>query len=238
MHPIGSSAWQDARAVVVEIGALFRRWRWWVTLYALAVFGATLFLLRFDRPLFDWFTNIRIDPWINIANTFRRWGDFRDSVTFMVVVFAAGWVFRRRRWRAAAIGCFLAASLAGLAVNVVRFTSGRPRPKVAIEEGLPDRWHGPTFKYKMQSFPSGHAGTSSANGVAWLVAMPGVGVPAFLSGAGVVWSCLYTRVHYGTDVLVGTAIGVLFGVIGGSATRRVCGRLPSRDPPAPGRAGR
>ena len=54
-----------------------------------------------------------------------------------------------------------------------------------------------------------------------LVAAPPLGVPAMVSAGGVVWSSLYNRHHYVTDVLCGSMIGVIFGIAGGTVFRRM-----------------
>lgn len=223
---------KEARADAMDIlrgtWRCVKRWKWWIALFYAALAVATFAIMPHDRELYRRITEDREEALIKVSNKFRRWGDFRDTVTITLVIYAAGALARRRSWRTAAIACFLSASIAGLCINAIRFTSGRPRPST----DMPDGFYGPTFKYKMQSFPSGHAGTSTGNAVGLLIALPGAGVPVMLSAAGVVWSCLYSRVHYVTDVMVGAGTGLLFGVIVGLVAREL---IRSRaDPPAPG----
>lgn len=204
--------------------------RKWLLLAVYLALAVAVFLIRpYDREIHERMTNHRIERLVKIANKLRRWGDFRDTVIITVVVFTAGALARRRTWRRAALAAFTAACIAGLATNVVRFTAGRPRPPV----NMPDRFYGPTVQYKMQSFPSGHAATSTANGVALLVALPAAG----LSAAGVVWACLYSRVHYLTDVLVGGMTGLVFGIIVGQIGRRINREAGEGDPLAAGEPG-
>lgn len=214
----------DALQILKDSWSLLKRWKWWVALFCAVLAIVTMVLLPRDPELHRRITEDRRESLIKVSNKFRRWGDFRDTVTITLVLYAIGVVARRRSWRTAAVACFLSASLAGLTVNAVRVSAGRPRPTV----DMPDGFYGPTFKYKMQSFPSGHAGTSTGNAVALAIALPGAGVPVLFSAAGVVWSCLYSRVHYVTDVTVGAGIGLLFGVIVGVVTRRL---IRSRAPP-------
>ena len=59
------------------------------------------------------------------------------------------------------------------------------------------------------SFPSGHATSSLAAGVALFLTLPRrYGVPALLLGVLIALSRMYVGVHYPTDVLCGAAIGV------------------------------
>jgi len=206
----------DAKAILVDAWRLAKR-RWvWLVLIAIVVAGAVFVVYPHDRELYERITTDRVENLIKVSNKFRRWGDFRDTVTITLLVFAVGWVAKKRTWRTAAVGCFIAACVAGLMINAVRFTSGRPRPRT----DMPDGFYGPTVDYEMQSFPSGHAGTSSGCGVSLAIALPAAGIFAFLSGAGVVWSCLYSGVHYVTDVLVGGTIGITMGILFGVVTRR------------------
>jgi membrane-associated phospholipid phosphatase len=217
----------DALGVLRDTWQVIKRIKWWILLLFLSLAAMTCALLPHDPALHRHITEDRLERLIKISNKYRRWGDFRDTVTITLVVFGVGLVARRRSWRTAAVACFLSASLAGLSVNAVRFTAGRPRPSA----NMPDGFYGPTFKYRMQSFPSGHAATSTGNAVALAIALPGAGVPVLVfSAAGVVWSSLYSRTHYVSDVSVGVAIGMFFGVIVGIVTRRR-NRLIA-DPPA------
>ncbi len=221
-------AWSDLRALVPEAGRAARRYR--LVLGACAALGAAIVLavLPYDTAFVQWIGEHRPASLRPLAKVLRRWGDFRDTATLTAVVFTLGLARRRRTWRRAAVTCFTAAALAGLASNAVRFTAGRPRPPA----GMPYRLYGPTFSYRRQSFPSGHATTSTASAVALAVAWPAAGVPALASAAGVIASCLYLRVHYPTDVLAGLTLGLLFGAVFGVAARRLAARAPPGDGPA------
>ena len=208
----------DARVILRDSWAALIRQKGWVLCFLVGVAVVTAFVLPHDPALHRRLTADRVEALVRISNKYRRWGDFRDTVVITAFVLAAGAVWRRRSWRTAAVACFLSACLAGLAVNAVRFTAGRPRPSAE----MPDGFYGPTFKYRMQSFPSGHAATSTGNAVALAIALPGAGIPVlFLSASGVVWASVYSRTHYVTDVGVGAMVGVLFGVVVGIVTRRL-----------------
>lgn len=228
MHPyeLMVEAKKDASAILRGTWQVVKR-RKWLLLAVYAALTVVVFgMWPYDRALHERITENRPETLVKISNKFRRWGDFRDTVTITLIVFTAGWIARRRAWRRAALAAFLAACIAGLLANVVRFTAGRPRPP----ENIPDRFYGPTMRYQMQSFPSGHSATSTANGIALLVALPAAGIAATMSAACVVWACLYSRVHYPTDVLAGGVTGVLFGVIVGKLARRMNQEAGEGDP--------
>ena len=212
------------RVIVVETGLLFRetaslvrrrRRTWWLLIAAGAVLS--LACIPVDHAVMRWFKEIRTDRLYHVAGNLRRWGSFNDTLVFSFLIMVVGMVLGRRRWRRAALACFLAAALAGLSVNVVRFSAGRPRPKV---EEVRDGFYGPTFEYRMQSFPSGHCCASYANATALAVAIPGLALPVFASATAVAWASLYQLSHYPTDVVFGGAWGVVFGLVFGLAARK------------------
>lgn len=209
--------YDDSRQILRETWRLAKAVKWWWLLVVVLLAAAVIGLYPHDPALHRMITDDRPDRLVAISNKFRRWGDFRDTVTITLLVWLAGKIARRRAWRTAAIACFLAACLSGITVNMVRFTAGRPRPTVGLQDGF----YGPTFHYRMQSFPSGHSGTSTANAVALAMTLPPAGLPALFSAGGVVWACLYSRTHYVTDVLAGATVGITYGLLVGLATRRL-----------------
>ena len=151
------------------------------------------------------------------------WGNYRTgSLIICAAILIAGIVCRRKTWQTAAIACLLSVTFAGLEADIPKSLLGRARPN----SGLQDRFYGPSVEYKYQSFPSGHATTSSATAVALAVALPPVGVPALVGAAGVMWSRVRLGVHYPTDVWVGGWIGALNGLVFGLAARRLRANLP------------
>lgn len=75
------------------------------------------------------------------------------------------------------------------------------------------------------SFPSGHASSSFA--AAWALWRGGerrLGAPALVLAVLIALSRLYVGVHYPTDVLVGTAVGMLCGEAGHRLAERFLAR--------------
>lgn len=173
-----------------------------------------------DTPWIEQYTVTRDPVLLGWARGFRKWGEFNDSFFFFFVTLFAAYLFKKRSWRLAAKTFFMAAIVGGLLVNVFRFGAGRPRPHQVDRLGLEDRFYGPTFDYKKQSFPSGHTCTSTAGAIAMLVVWPPMGVPAMISAAGVAWSSFYSRSHYPSDLVVGAGLGLCVGLIFGMAGRR------------------
>ena len=63
------------------------------------------------------------------------------------------------------------------------------------------------------SFPSGHSMVSFASAVVLLQYDKRIGIPAIILAALIAFSRLYLYVHFPTDVLVGTLMGILFGIL-------------------------
>ena len=227
MHVLIREVGASLRALTRDAWALARR-RWWA--FAAPLAAGVLFVILFwphDVAFSRDFTAERHPDLEQTARGIRRWGAFVDALVFCGIVYAAGVWRRRRGWREAALAALAAACLGGLTVNALRLTTGRPRPRT----NLPDGFYGPTLVYVMQSFPSGHAGTTFGASSALLIAAPAVGVPAVISSSAIVWASMYTRNHHLTDVTLGSLIGILYGVGLGLAARRRA-RDPVDTPPA------
>jgi membrane-associated phospholipid phosphatase len=173
-----------------------------------------------------------------VAHQLYIWGNAtRGPLILVAGLWCAGWLGRRNRWRRAALVCLLAIALAGLLANILRFSTGRPRPRITLAPEyyhpearqtynakgffVPDRFTGFTMEKRFQSFPSAHVSTTVAPAVALLLTLPVAGGPAVVAALAVAWSRMYKLDHYPTDVLVGLALGVTCGLFTGLAERRV-----------------
>jgi undecaprenyl-diphosphatase len=114
----------------------------------------------------------------------------------------------RRGRRAAATG-IAAIGLTSLLVNqLMKLVRERRRPD-RVELGVPEsRW---VTMPSSTSFPSGHSASAAAFAVSVGEVLPKLRNPLRLAAAVVAFSRVYTGVHYPSDVLVGAAVGALFG---------------------------
>jgi len=101
----------------------------------------------------------------------------------------------------------VASTLAGIAANAVRLTTGRTRPKESpcIEQGFYGPWHDGKLlvgQPAYNSFPSGHTATAFGLAAVIFYACPAAGVFA-LAGAGLVaWSSIAMGAHHPSDITV------------------------------------
>ncbi|MCE0499097.1 MAG: phosphatase PAP2 family protein [Methylacidiphilales bacterium] len=142
------------------------------------------------------------------------WGDYPTyNLPLALVIWLYGVWRKSRAWRRLAAICLLGATLAGLFDDCFRLTLGRPRPDV----GVPDGFYGITYAFqgKFQSFPSGHAAAVFGTAAALLVTDLPLGIATTLFALLVIWARMEDYRHYPSDVLVGSAIGIYFGLMTG-----------------------
>ena len=183
---------------------------------ALVVFAVVLLLPadpRADRAL----TTSQGEIELQIARELSWWGDYVPGTLLVAAVLGLAGVARKRRELVmGGVACLLAATLAGLTVNVVKTVAGRARPYLDTD----GEFHGLGVEHAYRSFPSGHAATSFATAAAVSCVIPAVSFPATATAVAVCWSRLYLRQHYMSDVLAGAAVGIWFGLAFGVAARR------------------
>jgi undecaprenyl-diphosphatase len=149
------------------------------------------------------------------------------------LIAAVGAVFDRP-WRGiprAGLAAMSAVAAAGLAVTVLKEAFDRARPPVGTP-GIDAVGLLPASA----SFPSGHAATAFAAAVAVGLVHPRLRRPLVALAVVVAASRVYLGVHYLTDVLVGSLLGVAIGVLAGRAARAVA-PAPTAPSPSPAAAG-
>lgn len=150
----------------------------------------------------------------NIAWYLGTWGDYP---TYNVPLALAIWLYgvgrKSSAWCRVAVICFLGATLAGLFDDCLRLTLGRARP----DAHLPDHFYGITYAFSggFQSFPSGHAASVFGAAAALLVTDFPLGLITTIFALAVVWARMELDRHYPSDVVVGSVIGIYFGLMVG-----------------------
>lgn len=196
--------------------AFLREHRRAVLIYLLVGGGLTALVGQWDFTVRDYYAPLQTPEFRKITNTIRRTGDGWDSLMYFAALYALGIWRKRRDWRVYAAAALLGAILAGLTVNAIRISTGRPRPFTGRTE-----WIGPTLlQYNSQSFPSGHTGTSLGMSSTLVQLVPVLGAPALAGSLAVGWASVAKLKHYTSDVAGALVIGLLSGAACASAARR------------------
>ena len=153
------------------------------------------------------------------ATGFRLLGDPGSLITG-VGVYAVGRIDGQRRVQSLGLHTVESILLADMVTGAIKFTVGRQRPLVNIDN--PDDfqlWRG--FKSDLyRSFPSGHSTAAFAFASAltretqfwWPHAVFYIGT-VFYGGAALVGaSRMYNNMHWASDVMAGAAIGTIMGL--------------------------
>jgi undecaprenyl-diphosphatase len=170
-----------------------------------------------------------------------RWG----PLTAVFVLASAWWVkwplfaaagaccdATKRRWLPAAAVCAAAAgATAEILTVVIKHFTDRARPPLADPSiqalvGIPDS----------TSLPSGHAAAAFAAATAVGMFHPRLRVPLYALAAMVALSRVYLGVHFWSDVLLGSLLGVAVGLATTLVVRRVASARRERGP-SPGWVG-
>jgi membrane-associated phospholipid phosphatase len=230
--------WWREGAVVWQLGWARLRPRLWIILVIIAAGTlAVLFEKSWDERLLNQIRvqqdspyycpasihvpgtslSYAVPPLDSVAGQVSHWGDEHWSLPLVILIWGAGAVFNRKRWRQLGWACLLAFLVATVAVDVFRCGLGRARPN----SGLPDGFYGPHIATQYQSFPSGHATTSFATALSLASASPVLSVPCTVYAVTVGWSRMQLNRHHPVDVLTGAVLGSFIGLC-------FAGALPGR----------
>ncbi|MET9270653.1 phosphatase PAP2 family protein [Kribbella sp. NPDC003557] len=178
-------------------------------------------LEAYDHALFESVARLSVPL---LDEPLRRVSDFADFSKPWFLTAGALALFGGPRGRRAAITGLGAIGAASLVVNqpLKRMASDRLRPDRG-GHGVPvERW---VSMPSSGSFPSGHSASAAAFAVAVGGVLPVLRPPLLAAASVVAFSRVYTGVHYPSDVLVGVAVGAVFGRLAARvALRRGHGR--------------
>jgi len=140
-----------------------------------------------------------------------RFGDWPE----LMIAGALGVVLARLcgnvRWQRILLSAMIASTLAGMAVNASRLTTGRTRPRANAEQG----WYGPNHGGKwlvgeadFNSFPSGHTATAVGFAGVILFSAPLWGVVAMVGAGGIALARILLGAHHPSDVVTATLLSL------------------------------
>lgn len=172
--------------------------------------------LGFDRAVFEWVETTFFDKGIAAFLTpfFSAITRLGDDGIFWILVAVGLMIFKKTR----KYGVMVAGALACmLCINNIILKPIIARPRPFDLEIWKDWFVYPEFVTRPDSFsfPSGHSSGSFAAATALIYTKKkSVYIPAFILAALIAFSRIYIHVHYCTDVIFGSLLGVLYGIIG------------------------
>ncbi len=207
----------QGRTVLRGTAHLLWSWKWLGLILFAASLGLGALVWPYDAA---WLAAVQAAPGARAATAHQlAWylGTWGDYPTYNVPLALLAWIYGActgsRAWRRVAVVCFLGATLAGLFDDCFRLTLGRPRPDAGVKDGFYGIAY--TFQGKYQSFPSGHAAAVFGTAMAALVVEAPLGVVTTLFALAVVWARMELNRHHPSDVIVGSVIGIFFGLMTG-----------------------
>jgi membrane-associated phospholipid phosphatase len=185
-----------------------------VLLACFAIWGS----FKLDEPVREAVVRTQVKGWKNtydfrFQTSVRRFGDWPWLMVAGAVGIAISRKLRKREWVRILAAAMLASTLAGLAANSSRVTTGRTRPRESpqIEQGFYGPWRegrltigDPPFN----SFPSGHTATAFGFAAVILYARPWLGIGAILLASLIGWSGIFVGAHHLSDVIVSICLAL------------------------------
>jgi membrane-associated phospholipid phosphatase len=175
-----------------------------------ALIGASFLL---DKPVEQGVLAANGGHWCHspLATAVSRYGDWPE----LMLLGGAGYLLARRvrnvRWQRLLLSAMIASTLAGMAVNASRLTTGRTRPRAEAAQG----WYGPHHdgqwligRADFNSFPSGHTATAVGFAGVLLFGAPAWGSIAVALAGLIAYSRLLLGAHHPSDVAAATIIAL------------------------------
>jgi membrane-associated phospholipid phosphatase len=147
------------------------------------------------------------------VKAFANLGDQPPLVLLSAGVIAAGAVRKDERLARTGLRMLAAHSLAVAAKIIGKGVIDRTRPDDAIEEGHYKLEEGDSRDDDLRSMPSGHSAGVTAVALAAARDYPRVAGPAAAGAGAIMLALLPSRKHFLSDVVVGSSLGVVAGVI-------------------------
>lgn len=171
--------------------------------------------LHFDLSVFEWVQTIQggfLDRLMVIITTLGEGG-----IIFIAVGLA---LLCTKKYRKAGVAILVALLVMEVGNNLILKTLfARPRP-FNLDVTQYAWWH-EIYKFPelvkrptSYSFPSGHTSSAFAAGIALLWYNKKFGIPLTIFAAVMGFTRIYVEVHYCTDVLFGTLVGIIYALVG------------------------
>ncbi len=177
--------------------------------------------LDFDLKVFQWIQSIQSPILNTIMTIITTLGD--EGIIFIAMALV---LMFTKKYRKAGFAMIIALLVMTLCNNVILkdlFARTRPFNLYIENPGKYAEWGGELSKYffpnfvhapSSYSFPSGHTSSAFAAAIAVLWYDRKLGIPTTVFAALMGFSRIFVEVHYCTDVIAGTIVGVIYALMG------------------------
>ncbi len=184
------------------------------------VFQSDIFT-KIDAAVYSFVDSIASPALDGIFEVITHLGDTPGIIWFVLGII----LLIPKKTRKLGICLFAGLAFSSLITNVIlKNILERPRP---YEDVIAPIWEAVGYKYEWPgilaekstsfSFPSGHATSSVGAGFGLLLACRkkylAIGIPAFILSLAIAFSRIYVKIHYPTDVIAGTIVGLLAAAV-------------------------
>jgi membrane-associated phospholipid phosphatase len=180
---------------------------WLIGIVIVAVIIAAAFYL--DEAVRDFIASHQNPSVRNFMRNVSRFGDWPEHFVPGLVLAGVAWWRGNKKWTRIFLSMLIALSIAGLAGQAIKISTGRARPSVKSEEV----WNGPRLSSKYHAFPSGHVVASTAFFAVlafanWRIGLGCLAIPILIG-----FSRIYGGAHYLSDVVCAAILGILSAIL-------------------------
>lgn len=182
-------------------------------LLAAVLLFCTISFFLLDQPLTLFFHQLDTGLWHESWKMVTKAGRSEWYLIGGLTLFA--W-FRKRDRQLGMKGLFLFTTVAasGLAADLIKVTVCRARPKLLLQQGIYGfELFGWSLEHAWQSFPSGHSATALSAALSLSLLLPRFRPVFITAGIVIAVSRVVLCQHYLSDIVAGSALGVVTVVV-------------------------
>ena len=167
-------------------------------------------LIQIDFPLIQFLRATPLKSLDDIGRIGNQLGHGSTLVILSAIALAIGFIRNQHRLKQVGVQSLVAHGVAGLFVQLIKHSIGRPRPRLAHL----DHWQiGPSFQTGLDAFPSGHSAASFAVAAVFARHFPRYAWLMYSSAGLVALSRIVKGSHFPSDACMGALLGFVVGYI-------------------------
>ncbi|HEX8280130.1 MAG TPA: phosphatase PAP2 family protein, partial [Chthoniobacterales bacterium] len=177
---------------------------------AILCLGVLLLAFLCDGVIDQWVATHRSAEWELAAKMCSRYSAWPWLMLSAALALLAAWLRGRRDWLRVVCAMMIAASLAGLAADLLRGVTGRTRPYAPVRQGFYGVHDGSRWlitKHAYNAFPSGHTAAITGFLVPLVLRWRRVALAALPMIALVGAARVYVGAHHPSDIVAGALLG-------------------------------